>query len=135
MFRMFATAALASVFFMNPVFAKDGIRAITRLPNLKGTPIVLIISTIPDEITAVDCQDWELIGNNSWKHHNDRTIPAAKPNTIVIVSLNADKFQGYCKGPRDIVAHTDNGDYIGTLDAGPGNWEGSTTLTFKPASD
>jgi hypothetical protein len=100
-----------------------------RASHLSGTPDVLVISTVPDEITSITCQEWTMLGVDSWKHHNDFTIPKGP----AVAVMNADKFQGYCKGADDIVAHTDSGDYIGHLDRGAGNWDGSTTLTIKAA--
>jgi hypothetical protein len=98
----------------------------TRLDHFSGTQWVLVLSYLPSEITSITCQTWTMLGINSWKHHNDFTIPAG-PSVAV---LDADKFQGYCKEPGSIVAHTDDGDYVGVLDRGDGNWNASTKLTF-----
>lgn len=98
----------------------------TRLDHLSGTQWVLVISYLPSEITSITCDTWTMLGINSWKHHNDFTIPTG-PSVAV---MDADKFQGYCAGAGSIVAHTDDGDAIGTLDRGDGNWNASTKLTF-----
>ena len=42
--------------------------------------------------------------------------------------MDADGFDGY----GSIIAHTDDGDFVGHLDAGDGNWNASTKLVFKP---
>lgn len=116
--------------------SKENISVKTRLNHLKGTPLVLIISQIPDEITSITCQDWVMMGSGSWKGHNEFTIPAAgKPTGISIGVLDASKFDGYCKGPNDVIGHTDSGDHVGHLDGGPGNWSGSTKLTFDAKSN
>jgi hypothetical protein len=65
-------------------------------------------------------------GHQLLKHHNDFTIPAGP----AVAVMDADKFQGYCKSAGSIVAHTDDGDFVGVLDRGAGNWEASTKLTF-----
>jgi hypothetical protein len=98
----------------------------TRLDHLSGTQWVLVVSYIPVEITSITCQTWTMLGVNSWKHHNDFTIPAGP----AIAVMDADGFQGYCKEAGSIVAHTDDGDYVGVLDRGDGNWNASTKLTF-----
>ncbi len=98
----------------------------TRLDHLSGTQWVVVISYLPAEITSITCDSWTMLGINSWKHHNDFTIPSGP----AIAVLDADKFQGYCTTVGSIIAHTDDGDYVGTLDRGAGNWDGSTKLTF-----
>jgi hypothetical protein len=99
----------------------------TRADHLSGTPMVLVVSNLPDEITSVTCKQWVMLGIGSWKHHNDFTIPSGLTASI----LDARGFDGYCLGARDIVAHTDSGDYWGVLDRGAGNWRDSTKLTFN----
>lgn len=100
----------------------------TRVDLLSGTPFVLVVSFVPSEITSVTCGQWTMLGVNSWKGHNNFTIPGGPAVAI----MNADKFDGYCKEPGSIVAHTDNGDFVGHLDRGEGNWSASTKLTFLP---
>ena len=100
----------------------------TRLDHLSGTQWVLVVSYLPSEITSITCEKWTMLGVGSWKHQNDFTIPAG-PSVAI---MDANKFQGYCKGAGSIIAHTDDGDFIGVLDRGPGNWEASTKLTFLP---
>lgn len=98
----------------------------TRVDLLSGTPYVLVVSYVPHEITSVTCDQWTMLGVNSWKGQNNFTIPAG-PSVAI---MNANKFDGYCKGAGSIRAHTDGGDYVGQLDRGEGNWSGSTKLTF-----
>jgi len=102
----------------------------TRLDLLSGTPYVVVISTLPSEITSITCDSWIMLGVNSYKHHNDFTIPGTN-HGVAIAVMNADKFDGYCKGPDSIKAHTDDGDFTGYLDRGAGNWNASTKLTFS----
>jgi hypothetical protein len=99
----------------------------TRLDHLSGTTFVLVISYLPSEITSITCDKWTMLGVGSWKHQNDFTIPAG-PSIAV---MDAKGFNGYCKEPGSIKAHTDDGDFVGVLDRGDGNWEASTKLTFK----
>jgi hypothetical protein len=99
----------------------------TRLDHLAGTPFVMVVSYLPSEITSITCDTWTMLGINSWNHQNDFTIPAGP----AVAVLNAAKFNGYCKGADSIKAHTDDGDFSGVLDRGPGNWEASTKLTFQ----
>jgi len=99
----------------------------TRLDHLSGTTLVLVISYLPSEITSITCDQWTMLGVGSWKHQNDFTIPAG-PSIAV---MDAAHFNGYCKNPGSIKAHTDDGDFVGVLDRGDGNWEASTKLTFK----
>jgi len=98
----------------------------TRLAHFTGTKYVLVISYVPQEIVSITCDKWTMLGTDSWKGQNNFTIPAG-PSVAVI---NADKYDGYCKGPGSIVAHTDEGEFIGVLDRGDGNWNASTKLTF-----
>jgi hypothetical protein len=105
----------------------------TRLDHLAGGDLVLVISDLNSEITAITCQKWKMLGVNSWNHQNDFTIPAANPGSVALAVLNAHGFEGYCKEPGSLIAHTDEGDVPGALDMGPGNWKDSTKLTFmKP---
>jgi hypothetical protein len=99
----------------------------TRLDHFAGTNWVLVVSYLPSEITSITCDTWTMLGISSWKHQNDFTIPAGP----AVAVMNANKFDGYCKAAGSIVAHTDDGDFTGTLDRGDGNWEASTKLTFK----
>ena len=69
-----------------------------------------------------------MLGINSWNHQNDFTIPGG-PSVAI---MEAKGFNGYCKGSNSIVAHTDDGDFVGALDRGAGNWDASTKLTFMP---
>jgi len=117
-----AALSLAAV----PATAQTTIKA--RTDHLSGTQWVLVLSYLPSEITSITCETWTMLGINSWKHQNDFTIPAGPAVAI----MDASKFNGYCKGQGSIVAHTDDGDAVGTLDRGPGNWDASTKLTFKP---
>ena len=87
---------------------------------------MLVLSNLPDEITSITCDSDTMLGTGSWHHQNEFTIPRGP----AVAVMNANKFQGYCKGANSIVAHTDSGDFVGHLDRGPGNWNGSTTLTF-----
>ena len=41
------------------------------------------------------------------------------------------RIDGYCLGADSIKAHTDDGDFVGVLDRGAGNWKESTKLTFS----
>lgn len=99
----------------------------TRLDHLSGTQWVLVISYLPSEITSITCETWTMLGVGSWKDHNNFTIPAGP----AVAVMDADKFQGYCTKPDSIVAHTDDGDFVGHLDRGAGNWDASTKLTFE----
>ena len=105
----------------------DTIKIKTRLDHLSGTQWVLVVSLLPSEITSITCEKWTMLGINSWKHHNDFTIPAGPAVAI----MDADKFDGYCLGADSIKAHTDDGDFVGVLDRGAGNWKESTKLTFS----
>lgn len=100
----------------------------TRLDHLSGTPLILVVSFLKSEITSITCEKWAMLGGSSWKHQNDFTIPAGPAVGI----MNAEGFNGYCKSAGSIVAHTDDGDFVGTLDRGDGNWKDSTKLTFNP---
>lgn len=99
----------------------------TRAGALSGTPLILVLNYLPETITSITCDTWVMLGQNSWKHQNDFEIPSG-PSVAV---MNADHFQGYCKEANSIVAHTDDGDAVGTLDRGAGNWNGSTVLVFR----
>ena len=99
----------------------------SRLDHLSGTPYVLVISFLKSEITSITCDKWEMLGVGSWKHQNDFTIPSGPAVAI----MNADHFQGSCAAHGSIIAHTDDGDFIGALDRGDGNWKDSTKLTFN----
>lgn len=102
----------------------------TRLDHLSGTTLVVVISNIPSEITSITCESWTMLGMNSWKGQNNFSIPAAAANGYAIAIMDAKGFDGYCKQANSIVAHTDDGDFVGTLDRGPGSWSASTKLTF-----
>jgi hypothetical protein len=99
----------------------------TRLDHLSGTQWVVVISFLPSEITSITCETWTMLGMNSWNNQNNFTIPAGP----AIAIMDANKFQGYCAKHGSIIAHTDDGDAIGTLDRGDGNWNESTKLTFS----
>jgi len=124
---LFAVAALVILggFVPNPS-QSAGLKIKTRLDHLSGTQWVLVLNYSPSEITSITCESWTMLGIGSWKHQNDFTIPAGPSIAI----MDANKFDGYCKGHGSIVAHTDDGDLIGTLDRGDGNWNASTKLTF-----
>jgi hypothetical protein len=98
----------------------------TRLDHLSGTNWVLVISYLPSEITSITCESWTMLGTKSWNDQNNFTIPSG-PSVAI---MNAKKFNGYCKQHGSIIAHTDDGDAVGTLDRGDGNWDDSTKLTF-----
>lgn len=117
-------STVTALMLTTSAFAADKIK--TRLDHLSGTPYVLIVSYLPSEITSITCESWTMLGINSWKHQNDFTIPTGPAVAI----MNSNGFQGYCKDAKSIVAHTDDGDFVGTLDRGAGNWDGSTKLTF-----
>ena len=107
-----------------------------RLEHLSGTSMILIISTLSSEIVSITCDKWTMLGIKSYKGQNEFTIPAAGSAGVpgVAVALMESKgFDGYCKNPDSIKAHTDDGDFIGTLDRGAGNWTESTKLTFSAA--
>ena len=123
-------SALALALTIPTAMAQTTTRIKTRLDHLSGTNWVLVLSTLPSEITSITCESWTMLGVGSYKHHNDFTIP---PGPAIAV-MDASSFDGYCKDPRSIIAHTDDGDFIGHLDRGPGNWDASTTLTFEPSS-
>jgi hypothetical protein len=106
--------------------AADHVKLKTRLDHLAGTQWVLVVNYLPSEITSITCETWTMLGIGSWKHQNDFTIPAG-PSVAV---MDANKFDGYCKSKGSIVAHTDDGDFVGILDRGDGNWDASTKLTF-----
>ena len=110
-------------------YAADKSMIKTRLDHLSGTPMVLVISYLPSEITSITCEKWTMLGIGSYKDHNNFTIPAGP----AVAVMDASKFDGYCQGKGSIIAHTDDGDAVGVLDRGDGNWKDSTKLTFKPA--
>jgi hypothetical protein len=99
----------------------------TRLDHLSGTQWVVVLSYLPSEITSITCDAWTMLGVGSWKHQNDFTIPAGP----AIAVMDSSKFNGYCKTHGSIIAHTDDGDFVGVLDRGDGNWDASTKLTFN----
>lgn len=101
----------------------------TRLDHLSGTTFVVVLSYLPAEITSITCEKWTMLGIGSYKHQNDFTIPAG-PSVAV---METNKFDGYCATKGSIIAHTDDGDAVGVLDRGDGNWKDSTKLTFKAA--
>jgi hypothetical protein len=127
--RMFLiAAAAAAIGCMAPAAAQNKpFQLKTRLDHLSGTQWVVVVNYLPSEITSITCETWTMLGIGSWKHQNDFTIPAG-PSIAV---MDANKFDGYCKGKGSIVAHTDDGDFVGVLDRGDGNWDASTKLTFK----
>ena len=100
----------------------------TRLDHFSGTPYVLVISYLPTEIVSITCETWTMLGINSYKGHNNFTIPSGP----AVAVLDSSGFDGYCTKANSIIAHTDDGDFVGHLDAGEGNWNASTKLTFKP---
>ena len=99
----------------------------TRLDHLSGTKWVVVVSYLPSEITSITCDTWTMLGVGSYKDQNNFTIPSG-PSIAV---MNANRFDGYCKNVDSIKAHTDDGDFIGVLDRGAGNWDASTKLTFN----
>jgi hypothetical protein len=106
--------------------AADAVKIKTRLDHLSGTQYVVVVSYLPSEITSITCDSWTMLGVGSWKDQNNFTIPSG-PSIAV---MNANKFNGYCKSAGSIKAHTDDGDFVGILDRGDGNWDASTKLTF-----
>ena len=124
-----AVGMTASVALADPVKVK------TRLDHFAGTNYVLVISTVPSEITSITCEKWTMLGQNSWKGQNNFTIPAASKGGVSVAVMDANKFDGYCSAPGSIKAHTDDGDVIGHLDAGDGAWKASTKLTFTATAD
>ena len=99
----------------------------TRLDHFSGTSYVLVVSYLPAEITSITCEKWSVLGVNSYKGQNNFTIPSGP--AVGVITVNS-SFDGYCKTPGSLVAHTDLGDFPGVLDRGPGNWTDSTKLTF-----
>ncbi len=121
----------AALFMAAPAFGQEpAFKVKTRLDHLVGTPYVLVVSTLPSEINSITCQTWTMLGVSSWKNHNNFTIPAATVPGVSIGILDTRGFDGYCREHGSIIAHTDDGDYVGTLDRGDGNWNASTKLTF-----
>jgi hypothetical protein len=132
-------ALYAPVFAQGPGDDGPGSRRKTILPikartdHLSGTKFVVVINYLPSEITSITCEKWVMLGVKSWKDQNDFTIPAFTPNAgPSIAILDAEGFNGYCASRGSIVAHTDDQDWVGTLDRGDGNWKDSTKLTFMP---
>jgi hypothetical protein len=132
-FTAYATVLASVVAYAGDVQA-NGVKVKTRLDHLANTQWVLVVSTIPSEITSITCEKWTMLGTNSWKNQNNFTVPSADKGVAVAV-MDANKFDGYCSKPGSIVAHTDDGDFIGHLDRGDGNWKESTKLTFEPKSE
>ena len=122
-----AVAAMPFTCFAQPTPTSHYPAIKTRLDHFSGTNWVLVISYLPSEITSITCESWTMLGIKSWKDHNDFTIPAGP----AVAVMDASKFDGYCKAPNSIVAHTDDGDFVGHLDRGDGNWDASTKLTFN----
>ena len=126
-------AVLALALTASSAFA-EGNKVKTRLDHLSGTTLVLVISYLPTEIVWIGCDKWKLLGTNSYDHQNDFTIPAANNGTFASLAiLDSKGFEGYCATEGSLKAHTDDGNFIGVLDGGLGNWKDSTTLTFSPA--
>ena len=125
--------AVASALMISSAFADTNNHVIkTRLDKLSGTPLVLVISFLPSEITSITCDEYTLVGLQSWSNQNNLTIPAADHGAVAAVAIiDASHYQGYCAKEGSIVAHTDDGDFVGHLDRGAGNWKGSTKLTFQ----
>jgi hypothetical protein len=124
-----ALAMVSAPVMADPLARADQLKPLqikTRLDHLSGTQWVMVLSYLPSEITSITCDQWTMLGIGSWKHQNDFTIPAG-PSVAI---MDANKFNGYCKNHGSIVAHTDDGDFVGTLDRGDGNWDASTKLTF-----
>jgi len=120
-----AAAALATALAMaSPAMGHETIKS--RLDHFSGTQWVLVVSYLDVEITSITCERWTMLGIHSWHDQNNFTIPAGP----AVAVLNADGFDGYCAKPGSIVAHTDTGEFPGTLDRGDGNWKDSTRLTF-----
>ena len=99
----------------------------TRLDHFANNHMVLVVSYLPSEITSVTCEKWTMLGIKSYKDRNNFTIPGGP----AVAVLDTTGFDGYCSKEGSIVAHTDDGDFPGTLDRGAGNWEASTKLTFS----
>lgn len=99
----------------------------TRLDHFSGTRWVLVVSYVPYEITSITCEKWTMLGLKSYNDQNNFTIPIGP----AIAVMDANKFDGYCATAGSIVAHTDDGDFVGVLDGGAGNWKNSTKLTFS----
>jgi len=124
---MAAAIAVSAIAPVNAQQPNKPLQIKTRLDHLSGTQWVVVMSYLPSEITSITCDAWTMLGIGSWKHQNDFTIPAG-PSVAV---MDANHFNGYCKGHGSIIAHTDDGDFVGALDRGDGNWEASTKLTFQ----
>jgi hypothetical protein len=122
-----AAAMMLGAALLAPASAADHVKIKTRLDHLAGTPYVVVMNYTGSEITSITCDTWTMLGIGSWKHQNDFTIPAGPSIAI----MDATKFDGYCKQHGSIIAHTDDGDFVGSLDRGDGNWNASTKLTFE----
>ena len=118
-------AMATSAVFADPLTKPFQIK--TRTDHLSGSQWVVVVSYLPSEITSITCDKWTMLGIGSWKHQNDFTVPAGPSIAI----MDANKFNGYCATKGSIVAHTDDGDFVGVLDRGDGNWDASTKLTFS----
>lgn len=127
--KLISTVAALSIAAMTSCMA-DNVKVKTRLDHLSGTPYVVVISTIPSEITSITCEEWTMLGVGSWRGHNEFSIPSAG-NGVAIAILDSTGFDGHCKEAGSIRAHTDDGDFEGVLDRGAGNWNASTKLTFS----
>ena len=126
-FSFFAAIAVTSMILGGTSYAADKPFQIkTRLDHLSGTTWVLVISYLPAEITSITCEKWTMLGIGSYKDHNNFTIPSGP----AVALMDASKFDGYCAAKGSIIAHTDDGDAVGVLDRGDGNWKDSTKLTF-----
>lgn len=99
----------------------------TRLDHLSGTPLIMVVSYLPVEITSITCEKWTMLGVSSYKGQNNFSVPSGP----AVAVMDASGFDGYCKGEGSIKAHTDEGDFVGVLDRGAGNWNDSTKLTFR----
>jgi hypothetical protein len=99
----------------------------TRLDHFSGSKYVLVVSYLPSEITSITCEKWTMLGINSYKGQNNFSIPTGP----AIAVMDSSGFDGYCKDAGSIIAHTDDGDFVGALDRGPGNWTDSTKVTFS----
>ena len=130
-----ALVAAAFTVMAGSVIAAEKVPTVkTRLEHFTGTDYVLIISYVPAEITSITCEGWTMLGVKSWNDQNNFTLPAATPLSgammPTVAVMNSHKFNGYCAKPGSLVAHTDDGDFVGYLDRGDGNWKDSTKLTI-----
>lgn len=132
--RKTLTAALVLALTATSAFA-EGAKIKTRLDKLSGTPLVLVISYLPTEITKITCDEYTLAGLQSWSDQNNLTIPAADKGAVAAVALiDASSYEGWCAEEGSIVAHTDDGNFVGHLDVKGGKWKAATTLTFSPTN-